>query len=66
MKTDLQKFIDLYASVGIELKPENTDRGYTIHIEGDHPSGKIDGYCMFYTKISFDFDERFLVQEIFE
>ena len=63
--TDLEKFIELYHSFGIELKPTNDDNIKTITLNaGMHP--KIKGYCMFFTEIEFDDAGVFISQGIWE
>lgn len=63
--TDLQRFIELYRSVGIELVPETTDDGtpWLTLKEGDP---KVGGYLGFYTSIEFDKDGKFVQQSVWE
>lgn len=76
--TDMERFIELYKSFGIELKAEKNKKwisiregtyedapGYTISIEeGDHP--KLGGYAGFGTVIEFTEDGKFLKQDFWE
>ena len=66
--TDLERFIALYAMVGISLNVEKKDEDQIIviasNIENEHE--KIDGYDGFYTKIVFDKDGTFKKQGFWE
>lgn len=67
-KTDLQRFIDTYASVGIVLKPEQgtgheAGTQFLVLSSGDD---RVDGYMGFYTEICFDKDGGFVEQRILE
>lgn len=62
--TDLVRFLELYSSVGIDIPIEAESNGYSLKLEvGDK---KIEGYPMFYTRINFDLDGKFLEQLIAE
>jgi hypothetical protein len=66
-KTDLQKFIELYQSLGINLKPkpdprDNGDVYLKLEV-GDHE--KVVGYG-FFTRIEFDSNGKFKEQYILE
>lgn len=74
--TDLEKFIELYASVGIKLKathyPEGRrnvnhptgSRALILAVDGTEPL--IDGYIYFMTEIVFDDGGKFVFQGIWE
>ena len=73
--TDLEKFVDLYKSFGVECKinqDENTDRLYIVFGESNYDDGeftlsdKFKGYCGFYTQIWFTQDGNFLEQGFWE
>lgn len=66
--TDLEKFIDLYKSFGIDLSDQaisDKDEEYDIWIYPHNYYGtikgseKIEGYIGFYTVITFDKDGKF-------
>lgn len=68
-QTDLQRFIALYKSVGIELEPRISERPDFAHFSlrltvGDHP--QIQGYSDFETSIYFDADGKFTKQTVYE
>lgn len=63
--TDLQRFIDLYKSVGIDLKPEKIRDQYVIHLESGS-NEKLEGYTFFYSNIYFDKNGKFLSQGFYE
>jgi hypothetical protein len=68
-QTDLQRFIALYKSIGIELEPvaDHDDRfgKFSLVLEvRKHP--KIGGYGGFSTDINFDADGKFVIQNIWE
>jgi len=67
MKTDLEKFIELYKSVGIELKPKDYDKKGSVFvvIEADD-NEKTKGYFGFYTNIVFDKNGKFIEQGFYE
>jgi len=71
-QSDLEKFIDLYKSVGIELevkKSEPPDEGVqmiTIEVNEYNMSKSITGYNGFYTNIYFDESGKFIQQGIWE
>lgn len=69
-QTDIEKFIELYRSFGIECKENVSDSGdrfivlcagdeWTPAEEGETRSDKLDGYVGFYTLITFDADGKF-------
>jgi len=67
--TDLEKFIQLYESLGIELIPKNgspfnPDNFYLYLNNGDND--KFDGYSGFYSDIKFDKDGKFIKQGFWE
>jgi len=64
--SDLQKFIELYKSVGIELKPDVKINGdIYLHLEeGEHK--KFKGYNMFFSEIIFDENGKFISQGFWE
>lgn len=78
--TDLEKFIELYKSFGIECTPFDTsfDPNGIIHIVLGKKlryhekevrmtiSDKINGYCGFYSEIIFNKDGKFLSQGFWE
>jgi hypothetical protein len=65
-KTDLERFVELYRSFGIELTPKKTDKGITsITIEAQSDT-KITGYYGFVTQIDFDADGKFISQGVWE
>lgn len=70
-KTDLQKFVELYKSIGAKCKPvKDENGGYVIIL--DAYSGnrfnkdKFDGYAFFYTRIRFDCYGKFITQSFLE
>ena len=74
-QSDLEKFIELYRSVGIELEPvvneRNKENGYQYleirHSDYDgEPMPKTTGYNGFYTHIYFDESGQFIQQGIWE
>lgn len=72
MKSDMEKYIELYDSFGIELFPKNCVGGgifetasFSIKIEY-YENEKLEGYFGFYTEIFFDKDGNFLGQGIWE
>ena len=73
--TDLQKFVELYKSFGIECKVIDKDNlkhiilseGSYISEEEQHTTSVMfDGYCGFHTKITFLVDGGFIGQEFLE
>lgn len=67
MKTDLEKFIELYKSIGIELATKDYDKKGSVFctIEaGDND--KLKGYPGFYTNIVFDVNGKFIEQGFYE
>lgn len=75
IKTDLEKFVELYKGFGIECKVEKTDTGsvITLACEGSYShenyetaSDKFDGYPGFHTDITFDKNGKFIKQGFWE
>lgn len=72
--TDLQKFIELYKSIGIDLivnKEENTQEIilFSENINGANNftySEKFEGYSSFYSIITFDLKGKFIKQGFWE
>ena len=79
--TDLEKFIDLYKSLGVELKVENEnpkgdnddEEGFLFLILGDYysidnePNPKLmHGYGGFHSIIHFDANGKFIKQSFWE
>jgi len=65
--TDLEKFIELYKSVGIDLPIRYEDDGMPfLKIKEHDKNKKIIGYPWFYTDICFDKDGTFIEQGIWE
>lgn len=63
--TDINKFIELYKSVGIDLIIERYPCGlYLIFGQGDHE--KLTGFYGFSTAIKFDLDGKFIEQSFGE
>jgi hypothetical protein len=73
-QSDLEKFIELYRSVGMKLKPfvneQNKENGYQylqiIADWDDEETGKTIGYNGFYTRLYFDESGKFIQQGIWE
>jgi hypothetical protein len=63
--TDLEKFIELYKSVGIELKPIITEGGSFLNL-GSEEHKLFKGYSESCTQIYFDKDGKFVKQEFWE
>jgi hypothetical protein len=64
--SDLEKFIELYKSVGIELTPDKEDDGLSLNLmEGEHKE-LVGGYMGFFTEICFDLDGKFVSQGVWE
>lgn len=68
MKSDYQKFIELYKSFGIELKSEPSLDGDGAHMvklkEGSHP--KLIGFNNFFSRVWFDHNGKFIEQGFWE
>lgn len=65
--TDLENFIALYKTFGIELKVEKAEDSSNQFIElrdGDHE--KLEGYSGFFSDVEFDKDGKFLKQGFWE
>lgn len=69
-KTDLERFVELYKSFGVELESEIINYGEgkkEIHIVIEAGSNeKIGGYNGFGTSVVFDLDGKFLGQGFWE
>jgi hypothetical protein len=66
LKTDLERFVELYRSVGIEVKPTKTDKGITSIVLEANSDPKITGYHGFATQLDFDADGKFISQGVWE
>ena len=74
--TDLQKFIDLYKSFGIELKPKEIQYGIrrypnaktviTMWAQPDEENSDFDGYTSFHSDVIFDANGKFIKQGFWE
>ncbi len=74
--TDLQKFIDLYKSFGIELKSKeiqddirrypNAKTVITMWAEPGEVTGDFDGYTPFRSDVLFDENGKFIKQGFWE
>jgi hypothetical protein len=72
--TDIEKFIELYKSIGIELRPMkpkelgiNDSFGeQVLQLTANGTNELISGYSDFSTTLYFDNDGKFLVQMIWE
>lgn len=63
--TDLEKFKELYASLGINLQGEIYGGKYVLMLKsGDHVL--FDGYCEFFSDIEFDMNGKFIKQGFWE
>lgn len=68
--TDLEKFIELYKSFGIELKAVQYGDNWCVELGDEeqkekHPD-KFEGYYGFYSAVYFSLDGKFLNQEFWE
>jgi hypothetical protein len=72
--TDLERFIELYASVGIPLQPEaamyprfvpKDEADQMLYLTADE-TPKVIGYSQFYTWLRFDKEGKFIEQGIYE
>ena len=71
-ETDLQRFLGLYKSFGIELKVEKcepsnpeVEEGFLVELkQGSHP--KLKGYTWFFSTILFDKSGKFIEQGFWE
>ena len=71
--SDLDKFVELYKSVGVDVKVYplykreygNIETGYKITLEAD-ANEKVGGYSGFFTTILFDNNGGFICQNIYE
>jgi len=73
MKTDLEKFIELYKSFGIDLKAHKIDDHQEIIMGSSEyypklisSSDKFDGYFGFYSDVYFDLNGKFIKQGFYE
>lgn len=76
MKTDLERFISVYKSFGIECKVNKVDGSQYILFVQEYDynrfsneetrSYKFDGYSGFYSDIQFDLDGKFIKQGFWE
>ncbi len=65
LKTDLEKFVNLYKSIGIDCIVKQDGNEQTIKLtQGDND--KLDGYYYFYTIIIFDRSGKFIKQGFWE
>lgn len=75
--SDLEKFIALYASIGIAVdvvpddRRDSTNQIIKLEADGDYEDGrkgksKLIGYGCFFTEITFDADGKFLHQGFWE
>lgn len=67
MKTDLEKFVELYKSFGIDLKVEEfpCEAGYVITLtEGENRF--FGGYARFFSEVFFDSNGKFESQAFWE
>jgi hypothetical protein len=60
---DLEKFLNLYSELGVDLKVKTEEDGANPY---DNGSDKFFGYTGFYTDITFDKDGKFTGQGFFE
>jgi hypothetical protein len=75
VKTDLEKFRELYKSFGIDCKIQKEEEGFGIYLCGNvlyndginyTESDKFHGYTQFYSDIIFDKDGKFIKQGFWE
>ncbi len=64
-KTDLEKFVELYTSIGIPVAVERNETGQWIELRADELP-HIKGYNGFFTRIEFDANGKFLEQGVWE
>jgi hypothetical protein len=63
--SDLEKFVELYKSVGIEIEPYKTNEFIVLSLESERrevESAKIKGFAS--SEIVFDANEKFLYQRL--
>ena len=71
-ETDIEKFVKLYKSVGIDLQRSFVERDNLpnafeeLSISNNDDNEKIGGYRDFETTITFDKKGKFIIQEIWE
>ena len=66
MKTQLEKFIELYREFGIEPTVVSYDDGETEVLLHEGDNDKLVGYNCFYAKATFDREGQFLSQGFYE
>lgn len=73
MKTDLERYVELYRSFGIELTVRWTDDRTQQYVAFGHHCRhecnehvSFDGYSGFYTAVYFDRDGKYVSQEFME
>ena len=64
-KSDMDRFVDLYKSFGVELYPCREDETIRIVI-GEGMSNRFAGYNGFYTKVVFSLEGKFISQGFWE
>lgn len=66
-KNDMEKFVELYKSFGIDLEIEQplNDGYYDVSLSGE-VSNKFRGYAGFGSVVIFDKDGKFVSQEFYE
>ena len=65
--TDLEKFLELYRSVGIEPEINEVKNGTLLRLEAESSrNSPFVGYMGFYTQITFDQNGKFQNQGIWE
>jgi len=65
-KSDMERFIELYKSFGIDLKPvKQTDDNYSVLLD-ENISDKFGGYSGFGSSVIFDKDGKFIDQVFYE
>ena len=64
--SDYERFVDLYKSIGIDIKQSKSDDKQDLYLTLTAYEGDVDGYNCFYTEISFDVNGKFVKQGIWE
>ena len=64
--TDLEKFVDLYKSFGIDLNVCNDDKSGGFIIKMSSKDNSFGGYLYLYSTIKFDKDGVFIRQYFYE
>ena len=62
--TDLEKFVDLYKSFGIDLEKNKDDNMTTIKMSSRNK--EFGGYLYLYSIVQFDKDGKFIKQYFYE